>query len=257
MIPARLLKHHCLSAVAFVYLCVYGISLSLARSFRYANGSPSTALQVFRYAASRHPISLLRADFVLAFAECLSVVASTSSTEGGSALAEGISKIDNKCSSNSSSPTLRDVRSLYERSLAAMSAATAAYHAHLAQTSVGKRPLRFGFEVSSMSTSHAFLTLSLVLSPTLTLISLFCLSLSLSFFGGCQGDHATLVDEAKASGVGLDWRGAVAPPGPKPIWLAYMRFEVRAQGFFFRLSSVLYLLLDFPAAKLQYRKMLF
>jgi len=132
MIPARLLKHHCLSAVAFVYLCVYGISLS----FRYANGSPSTALQVFRYAASRHPISLLRADFVLAFAECLSVVASTSGTEGGRALAEGISKIDNKSSINSSSATLQDVRSLYERSLAAMSAATSAYHAHLAQTSV-------------------------------------------------------------------------------------------------------------------------
>lgn len=86
----------------------------------------------------------MRADFVLAFAECVGVVASAASAgrsaEGGTAAAAAAAESSNDTtssnSSNNNSATLQDVRSLYERSLAAMSAATSAYHAHLAQASV-------------------------------------------------------------------------------------------------------------------------
>ena len=86
----------------------------------------------------------MRADFVLAFAECVGVVASAASAgrsaEGGTAAAAAAAESSNDTTSsnnsNSNSATLQDVRSLYERSLAAMSAATSAYHAHLAQASV-------------------------------------------------------------------------------------------------------------------------
>jgi len=88
----------------------------------------------------------MRADFVLAFAECVGVVASAASAgrsaEGGTAAAaaaaaaESSNDTTSSNNSNSNSATLQDVRSLYERSLAAMSAATSAYHAHLAQASV-------------------------------------------------------------------------------------------------------------------------
>ena len=87
----------------------------------------------------------MRADFVLAFAECVGVVASAASAgrsaEGGTAAAaaaaaESSNDTTSSNSSNNNSATLQDVRSLYERSLAAMSAATSAYHAHLAQASV-------------------------------------------------------------------------------------------------------------------------
>ena len=85
----------------------------------------------------------MRADFVLAFAECVGVVASAASAgrsaEGGTAAAAAAESSNDTTSSNNSnsnSATLQDVRSLYERSLAAMSAATSAYHAHLAQASV-------------------------------------------------------------------------------------------------------------------------
>jgi hypothetical protein len=87
----------------------------------------------------------MRADFVLAFAECVGVVASAASAgrsaEGGTAAAaaaaaESSNDSTSSNNSNSNSATLQDVRSLYERSLAAMSAATSAYHAHLAQASV-------------------------------------------------------------------------------------------------------------------------
>jgi len=88
----------------------------------------------------------MRADFVLAFAECVGVVASAASAgrsaEGGTAAAAAAaaeSSNDSTSSNNgnnNNSATLQDVRSLYERSLAAMSAATSAYHAHLAQASV-------------------------------------------------------------------------------------------------------------------------
>jgi len=87
----------------------------------------------------------MRADFVLAFAECVGVVASAASAgrsaEGGTAAAaaaaaESSNDTTSSNNSNNSSATLQDVRSLYERSLAAMSAATSAYHAHLAQASV-------------------------------------------------------------------------------------------------------------------------
>jgi len=86
----------------------------------------------------------MRADFVLAFAECVGVVASAASAgrsaEGGTAAAAAAAESSNDSTSsnnsNSNSATLQDVRSLYERSLAAMSAATSAYHAHLAQASV-------------------------------------------------------------------------------------------------------------------------
>jgi hypothetical protein len=85
---------------------------------------------VFRYAASRHPMSLLRADFVLCFAECLGVAAAAA----GAVPEEGTGGV-------ALSPE-RDVRSLYERSLAAVGAATAAYHGHLARTSVRRRRQR-------------------------------------------------------------------------------------------------------------------
>ena len=87
----------------------------------------------------------MRADFVLAFAECVGVVASAASAgrsaEGGTAAAaaaaaESSNDTTSSNNSNNNSATLQDVRSLYERSLAAMSAATSAYHAHLAQASV-------------------------------------------------------------------------------------------------------------------------
>ena len=86
----------------------------------------------------------MRADFVLAFAECVGVVASAASAgsaEGGTAAAaaaaaESSNDSTSSNNGNNNSATLQDVRSLYERSLAAMSAATSAYHAHLAQASV-------------------------------------------------------------------------------------------------------------------------
>ena len=87
----------------------------------------------------------MRADFVLAFAECVGVVASAASAgrsaEGGTAAAaaaaaESSNDSTSSNNGNNTSATLQDVRSLYERSLAAMSAATSAYHAHLAQASV-------------------------------------------------------------------------------------------------------------------------
>jgi len=87
----------------------------------------------------------MRADFVLAFAECVGVVASAASAgrsaDGGTAAAaaaaaESSNDSTSSNNGNNNSATLQDVRSLYERSLAAMSAATSAYHAHLAQASV-------------------------------------------------------------------------------------------------------------------------
>jgi len=87
----------------------------------------------------------MRADFVLAFAECVGVVASAASAgrsaDGGTAAAaaaaaESSNDSTSSNNNNNNSATLQDVRSLYERSLAAMSAATSAYHAHLAQASV-------------------------------------------------------------------------------------------------------------------------
>jgi hypothetical protein len=41
---------------------------------------------------------------------------------------------------------------------------------------------------------------------------------------GCLGAGGADEDTAAAS---KEWRGAVPPPGPAPLWLAYMRLEVR------------------------------
>jgi hypothetical protein len=122
---------------------------------RYANGSPATALRVFRYAAAKHPTALLAADFVLGFAECIAAV-------GGETAA-------------------RDARSLYERALGCMAAAVRAYHADRGSGSFG-------------------------------------------FAGGGFGGGGN--DDGGGGEVGLDWRGALLPPGPRPVWLAYQRFEV-------------------------------
>jgi len=160
----------------------------------HANGSPSVALKVLSYCLAKHPAqALISADFVLVAAECTLANAHLGGGGGGGGGGSGGGGggggcgggDDNEDGENGDGASggggggregavgraVRDARSLFERSLAAISAAVQAYHAALP--------------------------------------------------GGLAAAEA-----AAATGGALDWRGAVPNPGPKPVWLAYMRLEV-------------------------------